>query len=166
MHCCSIHFHLLNGSFVVQLIGLPNVGHLPIPLERSYLGKKIGSEMLLHPEAKANFFGGSPKSSRVPASSKGCCLIQKDGVYRHPLSSIQHPLEDPGKELDSRSKVYEYNKNSNWALFAEVNRSPSCRSYIYSPQQGRCIWRAVELGFCPSPFMGPNLPKYESPLGF
>ena len=27
----------------------------------------------------------------------GCCLILKDGVFRHPLSSIQHPLEDPGR---------------------------------------------------------------------
>ena len=36
---------------------------------------------------------------QIPASSKGCCLnmFEHSGMsYRHPLSSIQHPLEDPG----------------------------------------------------------------------
>ena len=37
----------------------------------------------------------------LPASSKGCCLNPKEWCFwalgtGHPLSSIQHPLEDPG----------------------------------------------------------------------
>ena len=33
---------------------------------------------------------------RIPASSEGSCLNPQGMVCRHPLSSIQHPLEDPG----------------------------------------------------------------------
>ena len=34
----------------------------------------------------------------IPASSKGFCLDPRDGVWA-PLSSIQHPLEDPGNHF-------------------------------------------------------------------
>ena len=50
--------------------------------------KRLGALFRQHTYEKKNDHG---KTTIWPASSEGCCLILKDGVFRHPLSSIQHP---------------------------------------------------------------------------
>ena len=70
----------------------------------------------------------------IPASSKRCYLNPKGMVYRHPLSSIQHPLEDSGININIYKYIYSIYTCFNCTLYI-IHVSGFCQRLLFLSEE-------------------------------